>query len=232
MYQSFKLKRINVFLIVIALFLIIFPPVMSNLLAQTNIVEAITWKPDGSRLATANSDGTIRILDAVSGNLLQTFQGHTREVFSVAWSPDDNRLASGAVDGTVRIWDANSGQQLILIQVLPDGHAIFSVAWSPDGSKVASSSDDNSVDIWNASNGQILRGLDEHLRIVEAIAWSPDGTKLASGSWDTTIRIWNTTTGQVLLTSGANEIRAKIRQCSSYEGEHRGASDERGAKGC
>jgi len=56
-------------------------------------------------------DDTIRIWDAVSGERLQTLEGHGRYlwsvgVHSVAWSPDGTRIVSGSRDYTVRIWES------------------------------------------------------------------------------------------------------------------------------
>jgi WD40 repeat protein len=54
-------------------------------------------------------DGTVRVWDAVGGQLLLTLKGHTDIVFGVAYSPDGRRLASAGRDGTVRVWDAAGG---------------------------------------------------------------------------------------------------------------------------
>jgi WD40 repeat protein len=44
------------------------------------------------------------VWDAVSGQELFTFKGHTLYVNSVAWSLDGKRLATASSDGTVRIY--------------------------------------------------------------------------------------------------------------------------------
>ena len=66
---------------------------------------AVDWSPDGSRLVGGCDDGTVRIWDANTGDLLQTLEGHTAQVWTVDWSPDGVRIASGSEDGTIRIWD-------------------------------------------------------------------------------------------------------------------------------
>ena len=70
----------------------------------------VAWAPDGSALASASGDSTVRVW-AVSegGNIDQTgrqvLQGHTGSVYAVAWAPlDGTALASGSVDKTVRVW--------------------------------------------------------------------------------------------------------------------------------
>jgi WD40 repeat protein len=109
----------------------------------------VAWSPDGTRLAGAGVDGTVRIWDAASGRLLQTHSGHSGTVVSVAWSPDGTRLASGGWDRTVRIWDATSGRPLGAPPLKVHTRAVSSVAWSPDGTRLASASTDHTVRLWD-----------------------------------------------------------------------------------
>ena len=76
-------------------------------------VSSLSFRPDGKTLASGLSDGTIRIWDAQTDELLRTFIGHPSGVKSVAFHPDGKTLASsGRLDGTIRIWDADTGELL------------------------------------------------------------------------------------------------------------------------
>ncbi len=101
-------------------------------------VWSVAWSPDGTRVATASSDKTIKIWDLATGQC-ETINGHSDWVYSVAWSPDGRQIASASHDCTVKIWDLVTGQCETL-----DGHSgpVYSVAWSPDGKQIASASDD------------------------------------------------------------------------------------------
>ncbi len=55
-------------------------------------VYSVVWSPDGTKLASASSDQTIKILDVSSGNVINTLLGHESIVLSVAWSPDFRKV--------------------------------------------------------------------------------------------------------------------------------------------
>jgi len=158
----------------------------------------VAWSPDGSQLATASLDQTVRIWDAASGENIATFQGHTDAVISVAWSPDGSQLASGAADTTVRIWNVATGES----QASLEGHTagVTSVAWSPAGNQLASASGDATIRIWDVATGESLTTLARHTAVVRGVTWSPDSKLLASGSNDGSVRVWNAVAEQIVLT--------------------------------
>src|SRR6202012_3258606 len=81
-----------------------------TLKGYTNWVSAMAFSPDGTTLALASDDGTIKLWDTRSGALQQTLKGHKdRGVNAVAFSPDGTTLASVSSDGTIELWDARSG---------------------------------------------------------------------------------------------------------------------------
>ena len=71
---------------------------------NTGFVVDMAFSADGTRLATAGGDGTVRVWDPRTGEQLLVLRGHKGSVSSVAFSPEGSRLASAGADGTMRIW--------------------------------------------------------------------------------------------------------------------------------
>jgi WD40 repeat protein len=71
----------------------------------------LAWDPNGTRLASASRDRTVRVWDPTTGNST-TLEGHTNWVAAVAWDPNGTRLASASHDGTVRVWDPTTNVRI------------------------------------------------------------------------------------------------------------------------
>ena len=99
----------------------------------------ISYSPDGSRVATAGQDRTIRIWRTSDWSLQEILKGHTGTVNWVAFSPDGRQIVSGGDDKSVRIWPSSGGEPL---QTISDHKApVHSVAFSPDSNYLVSSSE-------------------------------------------------------------------------------------------
>ncbi|MBI2477278.1 MAG: WD40 repeat domain-containing protein, partial [Planctomycetia bacterium] len=165
---------------------------IATLEGHTDWVLSVAFSGDGTQLASASADETVKVWDATSGQEMLTLRGHTRGVWSVAFSTDGKRLASASFDGTVKVWDAKNGNETLTL----NGHTekVLSVAISADGKRLASSSFDGTVKVWDATTGQETLTLNGHTNGVTSVAFSPDGKRLASASYDRTVKVWEATT--------------------------------------
>src|SRR5262249_34387963 len=131
-----------------------------NFKGHSEGVFALSFSPDGKRLATAAIDSTARIWDVATGASISTFAKHKEHVFAVDWSPDGQLVATGGSDRMLRIWDAGTGNERLSVQATSDPGigSISGVAWSPDGLRVALAltKPENAVLVLDASTGRTL----------------------------------------------------------------------------
>ncbi|EKX46891.1 hypothetical protein GUITHDRAFT_152238, partial [Guillardia theta CCMP2712] len=80
-----------------------------ELMGHDDLVEEVSWRPDGTMLASGSHDETVRVWEVATGSCCQVLAGHSKCVESVSWGPDGNMLASGSYDETVRIWEVATG---------------------------------------------------------------------------------------------------------------------------
>ncbi|KAJ7208639.1 WD40 repeat-like protein, partial [Mycena pura] len=167
---------------------------LRKIILHTAVVYSIVFSPNGKHIASALSDGTVRIWDAATGEVVgEPLKGHTGNINSVVFSPDGKHIASGSNDNTIRIWVAATGE---MVCTPLKGHTgwIRSVTFSLDGKHIASGSDDCTVRIWDATTGEAMGApLTGHTDHVNSAVFSPDGKLIASGSNDNMVRIWDAT---------------------------------------
>ena len=161
---------------------------------HTRDIRSVVYSPQGTRLASASFDNTVKVWDAVTGQETLTIDGHTSPVWSVCFSRDGQRLASASFDNTVKVWDAVTGQETLTLKGHDD--KVFSVSFSPDGQWLASASGDNTVKVWDAATGQEIRTQTGHDQAVVSVCFSSDGKRMASASTDNTVKVWDAVTGQ------------------------------------
>ena len=107
-----------------------------------------TFDPTGSRIATANVDGTIRLWswDGIELRELDKWDAAQHQILSLCYSPDGTRLfSSERLNNTNIVWDATTGERLA---VLKSQDHTWQSSFSPDGDDVAMYSFTGGIRIW------------------------------------------------------------------------------------
>ena len=167
-------------------------------------INSVAYSPDGSLVASASLDNTVKIWRTGDSTLVRTLNVPVQDVSLVgvnalAFSPDGTTLATASgsdsfppsnANQAVRLWRVSDGT--LLLTMLGHTANVKSVAFAPNGLTIASGSADKTVKIWRVSDGVLLKTLTGHTDTINTVRFSDNGSLLASGSADKTIRLWQT----------------------------------------
>lgn len=165
-------------------------------LSQCGVIHDAKHDSPGRRLATASSDGVVRIWGAQNGEKLHDLRGHKAAVVSVSWSWGQyaGYLASGAADGHVILWRESRFQEWQIAHQMNVTGAATTVSFCPPeyGLALAVAGGDDlgvvSVLVWkDGTGGQPqqwqVKSFAAHMGGVTALSWAPStsAATLATG---------------------------------------------------
>jgi WD40 repeat protein/tRNA A-37 threonylcarbamoyl transferase component Bud32 len=150
-------------------------------------VQSLRCFHDSQAFVTSGHDGTIRIIDVGSGQVVRQMK-HTAPSWSVGVSPDDGLVVSGSEDGSAKIWKRDTGEEFR--SFTHPGH-VWKVAFHPSGRWVATSCADGACRLWNVATSK----LDHEFRAPNVrfggFGFSTDGRWLAVTGTERDVYLWD-----------------------------------------
>ena len=172
----------------------------SSVYGYFSSVYGVAFSPNGSLLASASGDGTVRLWRTDDWHAPPAvLLGHTDVVYGVSFSCDDRLLATCSWDQTVKLWRTSGTAAIAATARL--ALIVFCVAFSPvDNGLLAWGGQTASVVLARVDADTIIveRELHGHTDDIQSLSFSPCGRKLASTADDKTLRLWSVASGECL----------------------------------
>ncbi|MBI4625622.1 MAG: protein kinase, partial [Verrucomicrobia bacterium] len=142
-----------------------------------------SFSPDGTRLAAGAKNGTARVWDVATGQLLLDLKPHPNlMVTSATFGPDGMRLATSIDNGEVRLWDALTGRPAS--PVLHHRTRANVAAFSSDGRILATTSYDGTARMWDGRDGAAIGEPIVHAAPLLNVLFNGNGSRIATVSGD------------------------------------------------
>src|SRR5262249_49283513 len=145
---------------------------------HTKEVRALAFTPDGSRLASAGDDGTVRLWAPAAPKKDARVLQHPKDVrtFSLAFSPGGGLLGCGCNDGRVRLWDT---ARTTVRELAGHNERVSAIAFLPEPKKsgepvqFVTGGVDGTVRLWDVARGKSPTVEVGHLRDVTSLQFAP-----------------------------------------------------------
>jgi len=159
----------------------------------------VAFSPDGTYLAAASGDQTIRVWNAGDAwertNVSpRTLWGHGSGARCVAFSPDGRHLASGDKDGVVLLWDLKARLPATLITNVPVSYTNAPPVFSRDSGWMAAASFIDGVAVWNL---RTLARVQTFPSVMIPLALSDDHQTLTAMGTNYAYQLWDVEGGQL-----------------------------------
>jgi WD40 repeat protein len=178
------------------------PEVAGYVRGHSAEVVGLAFGTDGTTLATASMDGTVRLWDTdTASSIAEVREADITRPAALAFSPDDRRLALGGDDVTVFAVDGDAADMTFG----DDQDTVWALDFSPDGTRLATGGCvgtqdclSGTVRIWDVRDASERAQSPVFGSNVTDVAFSPDGRTLAVGTGLGDVHVMDAQTGELI----------------------------------
>jgi WD40 repeat protein len=151
-------------------------------------VRQLAMNTEGTIVASAGLDNTVRLWSIPEGESLAVLNGHLAPVWDLAYRSDGRQIASVSWDASLRLWDVENQTESHSLRFTS---ALTSVAYQPNGNLVAVGGWDGSIAIVDSDSGEIVQERAGLWWSAWQIAFHPDGSYMATAMDNGEVILWN-----------------------------------------
>ncbi|KAF0972797.1 hypothetical protein FDP41_009046 [Naegleria fowleri] len=144
---------------------------IKRLSGHTDTVLQSKFNFDKSLIATAGMDGTVKIWNAKSGDLISSLDGPAESIEWIDWHPKGNIVIGGSADSTTWMW--NTQKELCLNVFSGHSDSVTSGCFSTDGKLVVTASEDSTVKVWNPKTAECTITYSAHEKNIKSFCEEP-----------------------------------------------------------
>jgi RNA polymerase sigma factor (sigma-70 family) len=157
------------------------------------------FSPDGTLLAVAERDDTVRVYETATGERKHEWpvkitraRANENYLFKVLFSPDGKTVVASASDKLIHLWDVPTGRKAGELE----GHAWYpmALAFTKDGKTLYSTGWDGDIRRWDVA-ARKQRPLPQGVRGTALAAASPDGKTVVYADGNHNLRFVDAATG-------------------------------------
>lgn len=187
------------------------PPLNVQLLGHDNAVWDLDIHVQSRRLASASSDGTVKVWDigrdVDSKSLIARIgylgdgvdvktRGETPAANAVAFIEDGGKLVIGYENEALHVVDIKTGRRLLQLQNIQTSEeqtnlSVIEIIYLEEKNAVLTSHDNGYIRLFDLGSGELRKEWQAHFNGPACMALSPNGQELITGGLDRVVKFWN-----------------------------------------